>query len=145
MVVRRRFSLSSVIERMVASLTAKCIRHRLPSSRVSGPVPVPGVFGDLTSEAPPAGLFMSQGGIRSRMDDARQVPPLGGRLGDNKEQSDRGVSRKMPLPREDVDATTPKFLRDKYAIVGVGETAYTRGSEKTTRALATIAVRNAMH
>src|SRR6202167_5051405 len=50
----------------------------------------------------------------------------------------------MPLPREDVDATTPKFLRDKYAVVGVGETAYARGSTKTTRALATIAVRNAM-
>ena len=50
----------------------------------------------------------------------------------------------MPLPREDVDATTPKFLRDKYAVVGVGETAYTRGSNITTRALATIAVRNAM-
>ena len=49
----------------------------------------------------------------------------------------------MPLPREDVDATTPKFLRDKYAIVGVGETAYMRGSNMTTRALATIAVRNA--
>ena len=45
----------------------------------------------------------------------------------------------MPLPREDVDSTTPKFLRDKYAIVGVGETAYTRGSNMTTRA-----VRNAM-
>src|SRR6201997_3822488 len=51
----------------------------------------------------------------------------------------------MPLPRDDVDATTPKFLRDKYAIVGVGETAYTRGSDKSTRALATIAVRNAMN
>src|SRR4029079_14118315 len=38
----------------------------------------------------------------------------------------------------------PKFLRDKYAIVGVGETAYTRGSNMTTRALATVAVRNAM-
>jgi len=50
----------------------------------------------------------------------------------------------MPLPREDVDATTPKFLRDKYAIVGVGETAYMRGSDKSTRALASIAVRNAM-
>jgi acetyl-CoA acetyltransferase len=50
----------------------------------------------------------------------------------------------MPLPREDVDATTPKFLRDKYAVVGLGETAYTRGSNMTTRALATIAVRNAM-
>ena len=50
----------------------------------------------------------------------------------------------MPLPREDVDATTPKFLRDKYAIVGVGETDFTRGSNRTTRALATVAVRNAM-
>src|SRR6201997_5206739 len=50
----------------------------------------------------------------------------------------------MPLPREEVDATTPKFLRDKYAVVGVGETAYTRGSNMATRALATIAVRNAM-
>src|SRR5262244_2734037 len=50
----------------------------------------------------------------------------------------------MPLPREDVDATTPRFLRDKYAVVGVGETAYMRGSDMTTRALATIAVRNAM-
>src|ERR1700754_996338 len=50
----------------------------------------------------------------------------------------------MPLPRDDVEATTPKFLRDKYAIVGVGETSYTRGSDKSTRALASIAVRNAM-
>ena len=50
----------------------------------------------------------------------------------------------MPLPREDVEATTPKFLRDKYAIVGVGETSYMRGSDKSTRALASIAVRNAM-
>ena len=50
----------------------------------------------------------------------------------------------MPLPREDVEATTPKFLRDKYAIVGVGETEYMRGSDKSTRALASIAVRNAM-
>src|SRR6202158_4355209 len=50
----------------------------------------------------------------------------------------------MPLPREEVEATTPKFLRDKYAVVGIGETAYTRGSNTTTRALATVAVRNAM-
>jgi acetyl-CoA acetyltransferase len=50
----------------------------------------------------------------------------------------------MPLPQHDVDATSPKYLRDKYAIVGVGETTYTRGSGKTTRALATWAVRNAI-
>src|SRR5437764_8437980 len=50
----------------------------------------------------------------------------------------------MPLPRQEVDATTPKYLRDKYAIVGVGETTYTRGSGKSTRALGTWAVRNAI-
>src|SRR5579872_2732504 len=50
----------------------------------------------------------------------------------------------MPLPQQDVDATSPKHLRDKYAVVGVGETTYTRGSGRTTRALATWAVRNAI-
>ena len=44
----------------------------------------------------------------------------------------------------DVDATAPKYLRDKYAIIGVGETTYTRGSNLTTRALGTWAVKNAM-
>jgi len=50
----------------------------------------------------------------------------------------------MPLPNADTDATTPKFLRDKYSIVGVGETTYTRGSGRSTRALGTWAIRNAM-
>ncbi len=49
----------------------------------------------------------------------------------------------MPLPA-DTDTTSPKYLRDKYAIVGVGETTYTRGSGRTTRALGTWAVRNAI-
>src|ERR1044071_542891 len=49
----------------------------------------------------------------------------------------------MPLPA-DVDTTSPKYLRDKYAIVGVGETKYMRGSGVTTRALGTTAVRNAI-
>ena len=49
----------------------------------------------------------------------------------------------MPLPA-DTDASTPRHLRDKYAIVGVGETTYTRGSGRTTRALGSWAVRNAM-
>ncbi len=44
----------------------------------------------------------------------------------------------------DVDATSPKYLRDKYAIVGVGETPYMRGSGISTRALGTWAVRNAI-
>ena len=44
----------------------------------------------------------------------------------------------------DMDTTAPKFLRDKYAIIGVGETTYTRGSNLTTRALGTWAIRNAM-
>ena len=44
----------------------------------------------------------------------------------------------------EIDATSEKFLRGKYAIVGVGETAYTRGSGTTTRALGTYAVRRAV-
>src|SRR5262245_63698972 len=48
----------------------------------------------------------------------------------------------MPMP--DTDTTSPKHLRDKYAIVGVGETTYTRGSGVTTRALGSWAVRNAI-
>ncbi|HEX6363458.1 MAG TPA: hypothetical protein VFZ93_10900, partial [Albitalea sp.] len=47
------------------------------------------------------------------------------------------------MPSE-IDATSPSALRDKYAIVGVGETAYRRGAGKTTRSLATAAIRNAM-
>ena len=49
----------------------------------------------------------------------------------------------MPLP-EDTDVTTAKYLRDKYAIVGIGETTFTRGSGKTTRALGSWAFRNAL-
>src|SRR6185312_9967962 len=49
----------------------------------------------------------------------------------------------MPMPNE-TDTTSPKYLRDKYAIVGVGETTYMRGSGMTTRALGTWAVRNAI-
>ncbi|MDE2967074.1 MAG: hypothetical protein OXS30_06265 [Chloroflexota bacterium] len=44
----------------------------------------------------------------------------------------------------DIDATAGKYLRDKYAIIGVGETTYTRGSGMTTRALGTWAIKNAM-
>ncbi len=44
----------------------------------------------------------------------------------------------------DIDATAPKFLRHKYAIVGVGETSYRRGSSETTRNLATWAINNAL-
>src|SRR3982074_1232564 len=49
----------------------------------------------------------------------------------------------MPMPAE-TETTSPKHLRDKYAIVGVGETTYMRGSGMTTRALGTWAVRNAI-
>src|SRR5258707_6419642 len=56
----------------------------------------------------------------------------------------RRGEKRMPLPRQEVDGTSPKYLRDKYAIVGVGETAYMRGSGVTTRALGTMAVRNAI-
>ena len=47
-------------------------------------------------------------------------------------------------PETDIDATSSKYLRGKYAIVGVGETGYVRGSGRTTRALATEAIRNAI-
>jgi hypothetical protein len=42
----------------------------------------------------------------------------------------------VPLPA-DTDTTSPKYLRDKYAIVGVSETTYTRSSGISTRALGT--------
>src|ERR1041384_2933493 len=48
----------------------------------------------------------------------------------------------MTMP--DTDTSSPKHLRDKYAIVGVGETTYTRGSGMTTRARGSWAVRNAI-
>ena len=48
------------------------------------------------------------------------------------------------MATDEVDGTTPKYLRDKYAIIGVGETPYTRGMGRTTRWMATQAVRNAM-
>ena len=44
----------------------------------------------------------------------------------------------------DIDATTDRHLRGKYAIVGIGETEYSRGSGMTTRALGTRAVRAAV-
>ncbi len=43
------------------------------------------------------------------------------------------------------DTTTSKHLRDKYAIIGVGETPYVRDSGRTTRHMGVDAVRNAMH
>src|ERR1700712_4841357 len=49
----------------------------------------------------------------------------------------------MPMP-ENIEGTTPKYLRDKYAVVGVGETEYRRGSTLSTRAMATRAVGSAM-
>ena len=49
----------------------------------------------------------------------------------------------MSLSTE-TDSSTNKFLRGKYAICGVGETTYRRGSQESTRHLATWAVGNAM-
>jgi len=50
----------------------------------------------------------------------------------------------MALLNRDVDTSTAPYLREKYGIVGVGETTYTRGSGRTTRALGTWAVKNAI-
>ena len=50
----------------------------------------------------------------------------------------------MMAEAKPVDGTTPQYLRDKYAIIGVGETPFMRGSGKTTRALGTWAIRNAI-
>ncbi len=44
----------------------------------------------------------------------------------------------------DIDASSPRYLADKYAIAGVGETAFKRGGGRTTRAMATEAIANAM-
>ena len=44
----------------------------------------------------------------------------------------------------EIDASSAKHLRGKYAIAGVGETEYMRGSGCTTRALGTRAVRAAI-
>ncbi len=44
----------------------------------------------------------------------------------------------------EIDSTSPRHLRGKYAIVGVGETDYMRGSECSTRMLGTRAVKAAM-
>lgn len=44
----------------------------------------------------------------------------------------------------DIDASSGRHLRGKYAIVGIGETTYTRGSGKTTRAMGTHAIRAAI-
>ena len=47
--------------------------------------------------------------------------------------------------QQELDASAGGNLRDKYAIVGVGETSYTRGGDpRTTRGMATIAIRNAL-
>lgn len=45
---------------------------------------------------------------------------------------------------DDIDGTTGKHLRGKYAIAGVGETEFMRGSGCTTRTLGTRAVRAAI-
>ncbi len=49
----------------------------------------------------------------------------------------------MPL-FEDHDASTTRAMRDRYAIVGVGETAYVKGAGRSTRSMATEAVRAAV-
>ncbi|MEM7403688.1 MAG: hypothetical protein AAF458_00285 [Pseudomonadota bacterium] len=48
------------------------------------------------------------------------------------------------MAMDNLDATTPRHLAGKYAIAGVGETTYRRGSNESTRNLATWAIGNAL-
>ena len=50
------------------------------------------------------------------------------------------------MEASDIDAATGKYLADKYAIVGIGETEYLRGagSGRSTRAMGTAAIRAAI-
>ncbi|MDX1384054.1 MAG: hypothetical protein R3190_10455, partial [Thermoanaerobaculia bacterium] len=50
----------------------------------------------------------------------------------------------MTASDRDLDASSPRHLRGRYAICGVGETTYRRGSDRSTRSLATWAIGNAM-
>jgi acetyl-CoA acetyltransferase len=50
----------------------------------------------------------------------------------------------MAEPSGTIDASSPKYLRDRYAIIGIGDTPFMRGSGMTTRQLATWALRNAI-
>ena len=44
----------------------------------------------------------------------------------------------------ELETSSSRYLRGKYAICGVGETSYRRGSDQTTRSLASWAVGNAI-
>src|SRR3954453_14864208 len=83
-------------------------------------------FPELRSDEKPAGI---------------DVPPVPDQHFAKQDQRARG-RRIIPLPA-DTDVSTPKYLRDKYAIVGVGETTYTPGADLASRALGTWALGNA--
>ena len=44
----------------------------------------------------------------------------------------------------EIETSAPQYLRGKYAICGIGETTYRRGSDQSTRSLASWAVGNAI-
>ena len=50
----------------------------------------------------------------------------------------------MSIRQPETDTTTPKHLRDRYAIIGIGETPFMRGSGLSTRQLGVTAVRGAL-
>ncbi len=50
----------------------------------------------------------------------------------------------MSVQERDMEATMSRTLRNRYAICGVGETTYRRGSEHSTRSMATWAIGNAL-
>src|SRR6478735_8450403 len=98
---------------------------------------------DALSRRRPEGSDSTPCLLRSCADRTRPVPLTPSGIAYSLTRSMQERETFTPLTA-DTDATTPKYLRDKYAIVGVGETTYTRGSGKTTRAMGTFAVRAAM-
>src|SRR6202000_2808571 len=56
----------------------------------------------------------------------------------------RSIERGTMQLEKEIEIDSGTALRDKFAIVGVGETAYVRGAKKTTRQLAHEAVSRAM-
>src|SRR5262249_10171215 len=119
---------------------------RLPISRRTSPRPRNSRLKSATRKCPfeaPLQITCAEGAAQGgRRPTAHALAFVRGARQDQRHRL-KPAAAPMPLAAE-IDTSSPKHLRDKYAIVGVGETTYTRGSGMTTRALGTWAVRNAM-